>query len=58
MEYAVLDGGKGIDQAVYSHALSGVTVDLNGFDLVGVPGSLDGVADRSSSSGSVLSILP
>jgi parallel beta-helix repeat protein len=25
-------------------AASGVTVDLNGFDLVGVPGSLDGVA--------------
>ena len=23
--------------------MSGVTLDLNGFDLVGVPGSLDGV---------------
>ena len=29
-------------------ASSGVTLDLNGFDLVGVPGSLDGVSAASS----------
>lgn len=33
-----VDGKHGIDINV-----SGVTLDLNGFDMVGVPGSLDGI---------------
>ncbi|MCC6383334.1 MAG: right-handed parallel beta-helix repeat-containing protein [Dehalococcoidia bacterium] len=41
---AGLSGKHGIEIAS-----SGVTLDLNGFDLVGVPGSLDGVSVTSSS---------
>ena len=43
-----VSGKRGIEIAAAAHG-PGVTIDLMGFELVGVPGSLDGIAVNSSS---------